>query len=285
MGENKVPEEPVTSSEDEEMSGEEEDEAVEQSDDEAVEQSNDEDDDQGDEDGDEEDMDDDDDDDSDEAADEEEEADDEDIPDDETPADPKDEKSGWADAMAKVLRTNKDVEDTGKLLLSKAKKDYERKSKEGEEGADNENGTKKKEVSKTSLKLRLKRKELDSISRVKPTVLDRNREKVYTKLATKGVVQLFNAVRDHQKNIKTQLGQVGKSIRKREKVFKTLDREEFLNVLSGSKKAATVGRSKNFEVKKTEIKNEDSSETWSVLRDDYMMGAKMKDWDKEGDSD
>lgn len=23
----------------------------------------------------------------------------------------------------------------------------------------------------------------------------------------------------------------------------------------------------------------------SVLRDDYMMGAKMKDWDKEGDSD
>lgn len=46
MGENKVPEEPVTSSEDEEMSGEEEDEAVEQSDDEAVEQSNDEDDDQ-----------------------------------------------------------------------------------------------------------------------------------------------------------------------------------------------------------------------------------------------
>jgi hypothetical protein len=37
--------------------------------------------------------------------------------------------TGWADAMAKVLRTNKDVEDTGKLLLSKAKKDYERKAK------------------------------------------------------------------------------------------------------------------------------------------------------------
>jgi hypothetical protein len=33
--------------------------------------------------------------------------------------------SGWADAMAKVLRTKKDVDDAGKILLSKAKKDYQ----------------------------------------------------------------------------------------------------------------------------------------------------------------
>ena len=67
--------------------------------------------------------------------------------------------------------------------------------------------------------MRLKRKELDSKGRVKPTVLDRNREKTFTKLATKGVVQLFNAVRDQQKNLKTQLDQAGKSTLKRDKVI------------------------------------------------------------------
>ena len=61
---------------------------------------------------------------------------------------------------------------------------------------------------------------MDTICRIKPTVLDKNREKFYSKLATKGVVQLFNAVRDHQKNVKTKLGEVGKSTRKREEVKK-----------------------------------------------------------------
>ena len=48
-----------------------------------------------------------------------------------------------------------------------------------------------KQFSYFDFQLRLKRKELDSICRAKPTVLDRNREKVFTKLATKGVVQVI----------------------------------------------------------------------------------------------
>jgi hypothetical protein len=56
--------------------------------------------------------------------------------------------------MAKVLRTNKDVDDVGKLLLSKAKKDYERKAKtpEGEE-AQTEDGKDKLEGPKMSAKV------------------------------------------------------------------------------------------------------------------------------------
>ena len=39
-----------------------------------------------------------------------------------------------------------------------------------------------------------------------------------------------------------------------------------------------------------ESSDEDESESgrdkkWDILRDDYMMGAKMKDWDKEGSED
>lgn len=28
-----------------------------------------------------------------------------------------------------------------------------------------------------------------------------------------------------------------------------------------------------------------SEKKWDILRDDYMMGAKMKDWDKQGSDD
>ena len=41
------------------------------------------------------------------------------------------------------------------------------------------------------------------------------------------------------------------------------------------------------EIKDESISLEESGEnesTWNVFRDDFMMGAKMKDWDKE-DSD
>ena len=32
-----------------------------------------------------------------------------------------------------------------------------------------------------------------------------------------------------------------------------------------------------------ELTNPDSGPSWSILRDDFMMGAKMRDWDQEGD--
>lgn len=197
-----------------------------------------------------------------------------------------DEKSGWADAMAKVLRTGKDSE---KILLSKAKKDYEQsKTTTTTTGAtddsqtDEKSKTKKLQPNLSAAKSRLKRKELDLMCRVKPTPLDRNRERTLTKLATKGVVQLFNAVRDQQKNIKTQLDQVGKSTRKREKIFQSLDKEGFMN-----SKKTKVGITQKLSETKTEpeVKVEDDTETWSVLKDNFMLGAKMKDWDKDEDSD
>lgn len=39
-------------------------------------------------------------------------------------------------------------------------------------------------------------------------------------------------------------------------------------------------------MKENESDQEDSDKKkWDILRDDYMMGAKMKDWDKESDSE
>lgn len=39
-----------------------------------------------------------------------------------------------------------------------------------------------------------------------------------------------------------------------------------------------------LQTSRTDTTCTEDSETWNILRDDYMMGAKMKDWDK-ADSD
>ena len=136
---------------------------------------------------------------------------------------------------------------------------------------------------------REEKKERDTACRSKPdTVRDRARERRLAKVATRGVVQLFNAVREQQKSIKSQLDVAGKSTVKRDKVFKSIDKEGFLEVLSGNKRRLekSVGRgSVAVKVPKTEIKEEEDESSWKILRDDFMMGAKMKDWDKEGSDD
>jgi len=190
-------------------------------------------------------------------------------------------KSGWADAMAKVLNMGKDSEQAPGLL-SKAKLDnfqIKEKSADDGEGAEGQ--------PRDSVK-RLLKKELEEKGRFKPNIVrDRAREKMLSKLATRGVVQLFNAVKEQQKDLKSKLEEVGGSVRKREKVYKNIDKEGFLEVLSGSNKRKESTNEKVSSKKKAKVKAEEQDEEdtggWSVIRDDYMLGAKMKDWDKESD--
>ena len=113
------------------------------------------------------------------------------------------------------------------------------------------------------------------------------------RIATRGVVQLFNAVREQQKTLKTQLDKAGLSTTKRDKVFKNLDKGAFLEVLSGKRPSSQNKKTDNdnsgsvTKRAKMEIKDEEDDGTnWSALKDNFMMGAKMRDWDKENsDSD
>merc|ERR1719273_1027064 len=142
--------------------------------------------------------------------------------------------------MAKVLNMGKNTLQTNPnkpLFLSKAIKDSEIKQRSLNDSAvgdkdSNETPAETRPKLKASIRHAQKR-ELEEKGRCKPDVVkDRSKEKILCKLATKGVVQLFNAVRDQQKSIKTQLNTAGGSVRKREKVYKNIDRQTFLNVLS-----------------------------------------------------
>jgi len=198
---------------------------------------------------------------------------------------------GWADAMSKVLAIGKNSDKTVSVL-SKAKKDNvkQKKTKQKKENGEDEESEEEEKVLEPLAVRKARKKELDSIGRTRPDILQRNAEKVLARVATRGVVQLFNAVREQQKDIKTKLKEAGGSMRKQEKVYKNIDKNSFVDILTGGKTKVSdmtgAPLSKKTKVE-DDIKEEedDKSSSWNILRDDFMLGAKMKDWDKDSDGD
>lgn len=117
--------------------------------------------------------------------------------------------------------------------------------------------------------------------RVKPNILEKDRERTLQKIATKGVVQLFNAVKSQQKQISEKLKEAGPLEVRKERVLKNIDKRAFLDVLMGEKsqKVDDIVTQKAEPIDTHKEKKTEPS-VWSVLKDDFMMSAKMKDWDK-----
>ncbi|XP_072189716.1 RRP15-like protein [Excalfactoria chinensis] len=180
--------------------------------------------------------------------------------------------SGWADAMAKVL--NKKIPQNKSTILAKNKKLEKEREKE------------KQERLEKRMKLDKKR-EWEMMCRVKPDVVrDRDRERNLQRIATRGVVQLFNAVRTHQKNVDEKVKKGAKSERQRAKLLSSVSKKDFINVLRSMEGAKGNHNSakKAAKSEQGEVKSEEGPE-WNILRDDFMMGASMKDWDKESDGE
>ncbi|XP_045473174.1 RRP15-like protein [Harmonia axyridis] len=203
--------------------------------------------------------------------------------------------SAWADSVSKILKSK--PKPNKPLVLSKAKKltDVKAKPKESEFEVVQEDGEIKKELvedkpveEKKETKVKRKRtKEIPGL-RVKPDILEKDRERILTKVATRGVVQLFNAVRNQQKDINKKLYEAGPLEVRKEKVMKSIDKNTFLDTLMGQKSEQVdeVLAKEEHIPKKIKLDKEDNSgKVWDVLKDNYMMDAKMKDWDKELDSD
>jgi hypothetical protein len=119
-----------------------------------------------------------------------------------------------------------------------------------------------------------------------PEVLNNEWETKLRKIATKGVVQLFNALNKQQK--------LAAKTKSDPKQIDKLTKEKFLALLKASKQnplsAADVPRLLHPTAKSTVLEqnkkrnciSEEKNEPpkWEVLRDDYLLGAKMRDWNK-----
>lgn len=179
--------------------------------------------------------------------------------------------SGWADAMAKIL--NKKTPKSKPTILTKNKELEKEKEKLKQERLE-----KRKQIDK--------KREWEMLCRVKPDVIkDKEAERNLQRIATRGVVQLFNAVQKHQRNVDEKVKEVGGSIRKRAKLMSTVSKKDFISVLRGMDGASeNSSAGKSPKARQTEVKSEEGP-GWKILRDDFMMGASMKDWDKESEGE
>lgn len=179
--------------------------------------------------------------------------------------------SGWADAMAKIL--NKKTPKSKPTILTKNKELEKEKEKLKQERLE-----KRKQLDK--------KREWEMLCRVKPDVVkDKEAERNLQRIATRGVVQLFNAVQKHQRNVGEKVKEAGGSIRKRAKLMSTVSKKDFISVLrgmDGTSENSPAG--KNPKARQTEVKSEEDP-GWKILRDDFMMGASMKDWDKDSEGE
>lgn len=214
---------------------------------------------------------------------------------------------GWANTFAKVLQQEK-PKNKKYLVLSRAKKLTEKKVDiddgkkaltfeiDGKNGDDDEvdsNGElkpSKEDIELAILAQKDRNNKLNEL-RVKPSAMDRDRERAFKRIATKGVVQLFNAVRSQQKDLVDKLEKAGPLDHKRDAVLNNINKRQFLDVLMGGKRA----KSENIDnpVKEEIFKDEPDADDgtakpsqWSVLRDDFMTNKKIAShWDKDDDDD
>lgn len=219
--------------------------------------------------------------------------------------------SGWANSILKVLQTTK-PETQNKTVLSRAKKIKSnnteqggKKSKkpdydfeiEGAEVKQEENEVKPQASALDAQLTRQQRKNVPLQLRVKPSYKDMERERSLRKVATRGTVQFFNAVRIQQKELQQQLAEAGPLDSRQDAVLNNIDKRKFLDVLMSGKRAksAVIDNAVKKEEPHTDSdEDDDGSEDepslasgskkkseWNVLREDFMTNKKIKHWDEE----
>lgn len=223
--------------------------------------------------------------------------------------------SGWANSILKVLQTTK-PKTQNKTVLSRAKKiksnntEGSKKSKkpdydfeiEGTEIKQEENEVKPQASALDAQLTRQQRKNVPLQLRVKPSYKDMEREHSLRKVATRGTVQFFNAVRIQQKELQHQLAEAGPLDSRQDAVLNNIDKRKFLDVLMSGKRAksAVIDNAVKKEEPHTDSDEDDDGEDgsedepslasgskkkseWNVLREDFMTNKKIKHWDEEDD--
>lgn len=123
--------------------------------------------------------------------------------------------------------------------------------------------------------LTAERKKLEEKDRVIPDYTTFEYEKKLRKLATRGVVKLFNAIKAAQEKSNEVHTLV---TNKKPKV--EVAKKSFMDMLQESNKQKTSSNEKT-----TNNDNSESKEpAWNVFSDNYGMNATIKDWDKEEDN-
>lgn len=166
--------------------------------------------------------------------------------------------------MARILE-NQLPEDKPPVLL-KYKKIEKRKAE------------RKEELASKKLKSQERHAMLEK-DHIKPDASTLDYEKNLMRIATRGVVKLFNAVSKHQKEMDNKLNSAPTEAKKMK--VESMSKSTFLDMLKSSSDKGWNQEHKEQKGTGIDLTNTDDTSSWSILRDDFMMGAKMKDWNRE----
>lgn len=221
-------------------------------------------------------------------------------------------QTGMAGAMAKILGLSAPSSTDKKkpIILSKTITPLQKlqKKEQSEENALIKKQKLRREVNLTALHIPLsvasstpnfRNKKTDPDSAAKAIAKEVEVERMHRRVATRGVVALFNTITKHQQQRAQQAAEASlpsaNSTAKNQQV-QSMTKYGFLDML---KQSATADSDKGDDAKeegKDKISNrkdkknssKESNETdgnkkvgWSALQDDFMMNSKLKDWDKE----
>jgi len=133
-------------------------------------------------------------------------------------------------------------------------------------------------------------------------------EKIHRRVATRGVVALFNTISMHQQERAQRAAEAGigylasstsnkAESKKTKEELQNMSKHGFLDMLkktnasgdastnkgpfsSSSKNNSADGTTKSSGIKTLKNKKQ-TSDGWNALKDDFMMNSKLKDWDKQ----
>jgi len=132
-------------------------------------------------------------------------------------------------------------------------------------------------------------------------------EKIHRRVATRGVVALFNTISMHQQERAQRAAEAGIGMassasntesKKTKEELQNMSKHGFLDMLkktnasgdggsgtnkgpfSSSSKNSADGTTKSSRIKTLKDKQR-TSDGWNALKDDFMMNSKLKDWDKQ----
>ena len=97
----------------------------------------------------------------------------------------------------------------------------------------------------------------------------------------RGVVKFFNVCNNQQKDIDIQLKTSGSTTGKKEKILSSINKGSFLDRLKSN---GEDDDDDNDEIRKKNAGDAHKQPKWNVLREDFIMGGELKDWNKQSAS-
>jgi hypothetical protein len=195
------------------------------------------------------------------------------------------EASGMANAMTRILGTQT-KKGTASVVLSKTITPLQRLQKEEKErilaAKEKRKINRDRNLMALHIPLSVASSNATTTNTSNSLVKELELERTHRRVATRGVVALFNAIAQHQND--GQGGAEALQATKDSKEVKKMTKHGFLDLIKTTAKESTTSSTTKANTNDA-TQRTGSKPKWNALQDDYLLGSTLKDWDKESSDD